>query len=143
MLFIYDFNLILPSQDILMTELKIFNRGQVLKKLPTLNVEAFDDDDYLSLEAEDEYGDCIIRITGSAINPGVTNNGSFTVYRDIIDNTDDNVCIQFLAYLCQKYEGTFIALFTTVHGTDDEEEIHPLKIINGKRINCILMLKDV
>ncbi len=128
----HDFNLLLPTQKHFLASIQEFNKLRAALQLPLYVTEVEEDDfeTYLfSPEGEPET-----HVEGEIILPPA--DMTFRVHKDIKDDTPGNIAYNFVEFLCEKFTGTMVGVYVK------EKELIPIKIINGKRIPCSLVLID-
>lgn len=130
---LYDFNLLLPTREDLINSLTEFNelrsRNGLTLYSPDVVIDGFETHLFQPDNTPPTY------IGGEVTLPPA--DITFRVYDDIVDYTPERVSFSFVEFLCEKFGGTMVGIYTC-----GREPLNPVKIIGGKRIPCDLLLVD-
>lgn len=132
-LFLEAFLLTLPSLNHLVGSIEEFSKSRYPGNNTPYMPEVTCQESEVFLEVYDSEDTCLSIINAEATLPPLDN--SAAVLPDFFDFTPSFVAYDFIEFLCEKFEGTFVGVYV-------RDNLYPVKIIDGKRIPCALALID-
>lgn len=132
-LFLDAFDLKLPTIECLTGSLPEFNtkynNDNGSEYTPEVTIQGFE----ISLDIYNEEGFSISNINGEIMLPPLDK--SLLINPDFYDHTPNLICYNYVEFLCEKFGGTIVGIYI-------KDGLYPIKIVNGKRIPCRLVLID-